>query len=439
LKPRPDAGALRAQAAEVVAAVCAGASLDTALPAAQAALASAQDRGLLQAICYGVLRDRRSLEHLVNQMLQRPTADERLQALLLVGVYQLRSMRIAPHAAVSETVAATTQIDQLRARGMVNAILRRYQREHAALEQAMPQEDAIRFSHPDWLLAQLRVDWPGTWPSLLQENQTPGPMTLRVNRRRGSRDNYLARLAAAGIEATPSPHARDALTLADPVGVEQLPGFAAGDVSVQDAAAQLATGLLELPPASSQAPRILDACAAPGGKSAHLLESADVELLALDRDAVRLRRVEETLLRLGLQAECRAADAATPDLWWDGRPFDRILIDAPCSGTGVIRRHPDIKWLRRERDIPALAATQQRLLQALWPLLAPGGVLLYATCSLLRAEGEAVMEDFVHGRADAEAWPITAGWGESCGLGRRIASGEAGMDGFYYARLRKRA
>lgn len=439
MKPLPDAGALRAQAAEVIAAVSAGASLDTALPAAQAVLGSAQDRSLLQAICYGVLRDRRSLEHLVNQMLQRPTAEERLLALLLVGVYQLRSMRIPPHAAVSETVAATTHIGQPRTRGMVNAILRRYQREHAALEQALPQDAAIRQSHPDWLLAQLRVDWPDAWQDLLQENQTPGPMTLRINRRRGTRDSYLARLATAGIEAAPSPHASAALTLATPVGVDQLPGFEAGDVSVQDAAAQLAAGLLDLQVASSSPLRVLDACAAPGGKSAHMLESADVELLALDRDVVRLQRVEETLLRLGVRAECRVEDAVMPDLWWDGRPFDRILIDAPCSGTGVIRRHPDIKWLRRERDIPALAATQLRLLKALWPLLAPGGVLLYATCSLLRAEGEAVMEEFVRGRADLEAMPITANWGENSGLGRRIASGEAGMDGFYYARLRKRS
>lgn len=432
-----EPGALRARAAEVVAAVCAGASLDAALPTAQARLSNAPDRALLQALGYGVLRDLRSLEQLLSQMLERAVSDSRLQALLLVGLYQLRSTRIPPHAAVSETVAATTPIRQPQARGMVNAVLRRYQRERDTLEQALPPNPAIRCSHPDWLVARLQADWPQHWSAILAANQAPGPMSLRVNARRGSVEAYLARLQAAGLAAERSTHAPQALILAAPVAVEQLPGFADGDVSVQDVAAQLAADLLDLQSDPAKRLRVLDACAAPGGKSAHILESADVELLALDRDANRLRRVEQTLQRLGLTAECRAANAADPRAWWDGRPFDRILLDAPCSGTGVIRRHPDIKWLRRDSDIAAMARTQRQLLESLWPLLAPGGVLLYATCSVLRAESEDVLLDFRRSHADAETCLVAAGWGEQQAAGQRIATGEASMDGFYYARLRR--
>jgi 16S rRNA (cytosine967-C5)-methyltransferase len=432
-KAPPETGQLRAGAAAVVATVRAGASLDAALPPAQQRFKSAADRALLQALSYGVLRDLSLLEWLGTQLLERPLKNPRLHALLLVGLYQLRSTRVPPHAAVSETVAATAGIGQPHARGVVNAVLRRYLRERMALEAAIPDDPALRHSHPDWLVARLRTDWPQAWRGILAANQAPGPMTLRVNARRGTRADYLEQLDAAGLAAETSPHAPQALTLATPVLVEHLPGFADGQVSVQDVAAQLAAPLLHL----ENGQRVLDACAAPGGKSAHILETADVDLLALDRDAGRLRRVHETLARLALSANCRVADAGEPGAWWDGRSFDRILLDAPCSGTGVIRRHPDIKWLRRDSDIAALAAAQLRLLAALWPLLAPGGILLFATCSLLWAEGEAVVEDFMRERAGAQALPIEATWGEPCGSGRRIAAGESGMDGFYYARLRR--
>jgi 16S rRNA (cytosine967-C5)-methyltransferase len=433
----PAEGRLRALAAEALAAVRGGASLDVALPAAQARLKQAADRALLQALCFGVLRDLRLLEALLGLLVERPLKDPRLQALLLAGLFQLRSLRVPPHAAVSETVAATARIGQPARAGLANAVLRRYLRERAALEAALPQDPAIRHSHPDWLVAQLRADWPDRWPDILAANQAPGPLCLRVNTRRTTRDAYQARLQAAGLFASPSPHAPQALTLAEAVPVERLPGFAEGEVSVQDAAAQLAAGLLDLEHGQPRGLRVLDACAAPGGKSAHILELAEVELLALDRDPARLARVQDTLQRLNLQARLQAADAATPPAWWEGKPFDRILVDAPCSGTGVIRRHPDIKWLRRESDIAALAQAQRRLLDALWPLLAPGGVLLYATCSLLCAEGEDVIAGFLRTRADAEVWPIEAGWGEACGAGRRIAAGADGMDGFYYARVRR--
>lgn len=423
----------------MVAQVWDGASLDAALPAAQSYLSNPPDRALLQALSYGVLRDQRALEYLAGRLLQRPTTDSNLQAVLLVGLYQLRSMRIPPHAAVSETVAATRQLRLAQASGLVNAVLRRYQREQAGLEQALnAQPPAVRWSYPDWLASRFREDWPEHWPSLLEAGQTPGPMSLRVNRRRGTREDYQARLQSVGLASAPCAHAGDALTLAEAVGVERLPGFEAGDVSVQDESAQLAASLLELTtPDSHHNLRVLDACAAPGGKTAHILESATVELQALDCDESRLSRVEATLQRLGFQAECRVADAARPRDWWEGRLFDRILLDAPCSGTGVIRRHPDIKWLRREADIVATARKQRQLLSALWPLLAPGGVLLYATCSVLREEGEAVVADFLNEQRDAIHCPIKAQWGEDCTVGRRIASGESGMDGFYYARLRR--
>ncbi len=433
----PAEGRLRAHAATTLAAVLGGASLDAVLPAAQAQLKLAADRALLQALCYGVLRDLRLLEVLLGRLAERPVRAPRLHALLLAGLFQLRSLRVPPHAAVSETVAAAAHVGQPAARGLVNAVLRRYLRERAVLEAAQPQDPAIRHSHPDWLVARLRADWPAHWQQILAANQTPGPLSLRVNARRTTRAEYQARLQAAGLAATPSPHAPEALTLAEPVPVERLPGFAAGEVSVQDVAAQLAAGLLGLRDGLPRRLRVLDACAAPGGKSAHILELADVELLALDRDPARLLRVQDTLQRLGLPARIQPADAAVPQGWWDGVRFDRILVDAPCSGTGVIRRHPDIKWLRREADIAALAQAQRRLLDALWPLLAPGGVLVYATCSLLRAEGEDVVAGFLRAQADACVWPIDAAWGEGCGAGRRIATGVDGMDGFYYARLRR--
>lgn len=434
-KPRPEAGRLRALAAGTLAAVLDGASLNAVLPPAQAGLESVPDRALLQSLCYGVLRDLRLLEALLAQLLDRPTDDRRLHALLLTGLHQLRSLRIPAHAAVSETVAATAHLGLSRARGLANAVLRRYQRERDAQESALPEDPAIRHSHPDWLVARLCADWPQRWREILAANQSPGPMSLRVNTRHGARDDYLARLREAGMPAEPSPHAPCAVNLSEALPVTRLPGFTDGWVSVQDAAAQQAAPLLE----SENGMRVLDACAAPGGKSAHILETADVTLLALDRDPRRLQRVRETLARLRLAADCCVADAGVPRDWWDGRSFDRILLDAPCSGTGVIRRHPDIKWLRRETDIAAMTATQLRLLTALWPLLAPQGLLLYATCSLLRAEGEDVMVEFLRATPAAQAVPIEACWGESCGVGRRIASGDDGMDGFYYARLRRSA
>lgn len=424
----------RAAAALAVAAVLAGTSLDDALPQASAGLAAA-DRALAQAIAYGVLRNRRLLEWLAARLLERPLKNEpRLQALLLGGLHQLRAMGVPDHAAVAETVAAAAALGKPWAKGLLNAVLRRYLRERSTLEAALPPDPALRLSYPDWLVARVREDWPSNWEAVLAAGNEPGPLTLRVNRRQTTREAYRDELAAAGIAAEPLAHAPDALRLHEPLPVASLPGWSAGRVSVQDAAAQLAAELLDAHPGH----RVLDACSAPGGKTAHLLERTEaLQLLALDRDAARLARVAENLHRLKLQAALRVADAAQPASWWDGVPFDRILLDAPCSGTGVIRRHPDIKWLRREADLAQAARTQGRLLKALWPLLAPGGVLLYATCSILRAEGEAVARAFRASHADAEELRIETPWGEAREIGRRLAPGGA-YDGFYYARFIKK-
>jgi 16S rRNA (cytosine967-C5)-methyltransferase len=368
-------------------------------------------------------------------MLQKPLDREpQLHALILAGLFQLRSMRVAEHAAVSETVSAAIELDKPWAKGLVNAVLRRYLRERDALEAAIPDDPATRFSHPQWLIDRLRADWPQRWPEILAANQQPGPMTLRVNRRQRTRDEYLSLLKTRGIEATPVEHVPEALRLAEPIAVDDLPGFSAALVSVQDASAQLAAHLLD----AREGHRVLDACAAPGGKAAHILELADAHLLAIDDDAERLKRVRLTFERLQLKASWKRADATRPSTWAQGLSFDRILIDAPCSGTGVIRRHPDIKLLRRREDIAQMAAVQLRLLHMLWPLLAPGGVLVYAVCSVIAEEGAELVQKFLSQQKDAAELPIEAPWGEACAVGRRIAPG-GDFDGFYYARLQRRA
>lgn len=425
----------RAAAAQAVAACLGGQSLDRLLPILLAAY-SAADQSLIKAIVYGVVREHRLLGALLAPLLQKPLKNEPLvDALLRCGVFQLRAMRVPAHAAVGESVAAAQQLGKPWAKGLVNAVLRRYQREQAALEAAVPAQPAIRESYPDWLVAALDADWPQQAAAILAAGNVPGPLTLRVNIARDSLAAAAERLAAAGHVVHAVPGVATALRLETPVAVERLPGFAEGLLSVQDASAQLAAGLLGVQPGQ----RVLDACAAPGGKTAHLLEScAALELVALDNDAQRLRRVHDNLERLQLQAHCVVGDAGAPQRWWDGRAFDAVLLDAPCSGSGVIRRHPDIKWLRRDSDLPTLAAQQQRLLAALWPTLRPGGVLLYVTCSIFSVEGEAVISAFLAAQPDARAEPLTLPSGETTAHGWRLAPG-GDFDGFYYARLRKAA
>ncbi len=424
---------VRAIAARAIRQVLRGRSLDDALlPAAKLNLAA--DGALVRLLSYGVLRELSTLQALSRLLMERPLEpDDEIATLILVGLFQLRTLKTPAHAATHETVEAAAALKRPETQGFVNAVLRRYDRESAELEAQLPDDPVTRYAHPYWLVDTLQRDWPEDWEAVLAANNQQGPLTLRVNRRRLMRDEYLKRLGEMSIEASANPHAPDAVTLDSARGVERIPGFNSGQVSVQDASAQLAAGLLDLKPGL----RVLDACAAPGGKTAHMLERADVSVTAVDNDGTRLIRVDENLRRLKLQAELIAGDASAPERWWNDRPYERILLDAPCSGTGVIRRHPDIKWLRRETDIVALQNQQLRLLQALWPLLASGGRLVYATCSILRDEGDGVIEKFTASRPNAQLLPIEAEWGQATPYGRRIAPGGA-FDGFYYAVLGKR-
>jgi len=321
------------------------------------------------------------------------------------------------------------------AAGLVNAVLRRYQRERAALDAAADADDEARYLHPRWLIERLRGEWPDDWRAVLDAGNVEPPMWLRVNLRRMTRDSYARLLAQeCDLSATTSPHAPAALRLGTPCDVQSLPGFDAGLVSVQDAAAQLAVPVLEPEPQA----RVLDACAAPGGKTAQILEQwPDACVTAVDLDPERIERMRKNLLRLGLSGTVVCGDAAAPQVWWDGEPYDRILLDAPCTAAGVIRRHPDIKLVRRASDVPALARDQARLLDALWPMLAPGGRLVYVTCSMLHEEGADQVERMLARTADARRVPIAGTWGRACGPGRQVLPGEDGMDGFHYSCLEK--
>lgn len=427
-----NARALAARAVNLV--ITQGRSLDDAL--ARDAGVQQRDTALVHEMAYGTIRYYFALSALLSHFLRKPLKpkDGDVYALLLVGAYQLLHMRAATHAAVNETVASAEALGKEWAKGLVNGVLRSMLRAGAEEWRRViaTSADEARFNHPAWLLSILRDDWPDAWESICLANDTRAPMALRVNVRKISRSDYLAKLAGAGIAAQPG--APDsAVVLEAPLAVERLPGFRDGEVSVQDAAAQFAAHLV----APSAGQRVLDACAAPGGKASHLLELADVDLVALDFDAARLQRVHQNFARLGLAGEIVVGDAGTPEKWWDGRPFDRILLDAPCSGTGVIRRHPDIKLLRRPDDIPRLVATQARLLNALWPLLKPGGKLLYATCSILKTENDGQAAAFLAARNDARALPVDLPGGRAQSAGCQVLPGDRGMDGFYYAYLEK--
>ncbi|HSN71310.1 MAG TPA: 16S rRNA (cytosine(967)-C(5))-methyltransferase RsmB [Steroidobacteraceae bacterium] len=428
--------AVRAAAARVVAQVAhQGRSLDRVLAAAPEFDGS--DRALLRVLSFGTVRWYLRLQALLARLSSRSPRklEPEIEALLLVGLYQLLDTNVAPHAAVSETVEAARVLGRPRASGLVNAVLRRAQREADALLAAIDNDLALRTAHPAWLVERLRADWGDEIEALLDANNEPPPLWLRVNRRRLTVDECRERLAAEGHEVTTNPYAPDALQLAAAVDVRSLQAFVAGAVSVQDAAAQLAARLLAPQPGE----RLLDACAAPGGKTCHLLEIQPelAELVAVDDSADRLERVRENLDRLGLEATLVRGDASAPADWWDGGPFDRILLDVPCSATGVIRRHPDIKLLRRPHDIETLAARQRRLLERLWPLLRPGGRLVYASCSALRSENADVVEGFLAGTPLAiDATPRLLDFDQGR-PGIAIRAGSAGMDGFYYACLEK--
>lgn len=428
---------IRARAAQHVAQVVSGRSLD-ALPDVEG---TPQERGLTRTLVYDSIRWYLRLDALLTKLLARPQQriEPEVRALAIVGLCQLLHTDIPEHAAVAETVNAARVLGRPRAAGLLNAILRRCQRESAALLPAIDVDLALRTAHPRWFVSALRADFPNDLTAILDANNARPPFWIRVNRQRVSGSGYRERLQAAGIALARTLFNDEALMLERAVDVNALPGFEEGHVSIQDAAAQLAARLV----APQAGDRVLDACAAPGGKTGHLLELQPelAELVAIDVSAARLARVRENLERLRFTATLLAGDAEQPSAWWDQRPFDRILLDVPCSATGVIRRHPDIKLLRRAQDIPALAARQAKLLRALWPLLAPGGRLVYASCSALRAENAAVIEAFLSAQGDARdvtgAVLRELAIDAPSGIGYRIPAGTADMDGFYYACLEK--
>ena len=422
------ATALR-DAATVVARVAAGASLAAEFERF-AEEGAETPRAALIDLTHGTLRRYGRVQSIVRQLSRRERGDALIEALLWCSLYALESGRYADYTVVDQAVRACAALEHWSAKGYVNAVLRGYLRERASLEARMQGDAEARYQHPRWWIDLLKRAFPEQWERILAAGNSHPPMCLRVNRRRTSMHDYVARLAVEGIAAR---HLGDqALLLERPLPVARLPGFAAGEVSVQDAGAQRAARCLELAPGQ----RVLDACAAPGGKAGDVLETAEVQLSALEADAARCARLERNLTRLGLQARVVNADCTRPDQWWDGQPFDRVLADVPCTGSGIVRRHPDIKWLRRSSDVAAFGARQAAILDALWQVLCPDGKLLYATCSVFPQENDAVIDAFVARQrspgARAVRRPLADG-GAAQGLP------DAERDGFYYALIHKQA
>jgi 16S rRNA (cytosine967-C5)-methyltransferase len=388
---------------------------------------SPQQRGALQDLSYGTLRYLARLEYMLGELLERSPKDSRLSYLMLVALYQLEFSKSGEHVIVDQAVRAAKRIDA-RAGGLVNAVLRNFLRQRDALHKAADAKKTSRYAYPSWWIDEMERQYGDKAPSILEAGNQHPPMTLRVNRRHMATESYQSRLAEAGIASEQIvPYA---LKLAQAVAVDRLPGFAEGWVSVQDAGAQYAAPLLE----ASDGMRVLDVCAAPGGKAMHLLELANIELYAVDRDAQRLERVHQNLQRGGFKAHILCGDAAEPPSWWDGKPFQRILADVPCSASGVVRRHPDIKWLRRPEDIDGFVREQERILEAVWKMLATDGRLLYATCSIFRQENEEVITRFQsrHPEAHREILKLPC---TNEPAGQLLPDDQ--HDGFFYALLRK--
>jgi 16S rRNA (cytosine967-C5)-methyltransferase len=389
-----------------------------------------------KALCFGVCRHYRRLQAIADCMLTtRPLVLE-VWLTLLLGLYQLHFLNKPDYTVVQETVAMLDVLKKSWAKGLINAVLRRFCRERDDIINTLAQNNDYCFGHPTWLLKSLKNDWPTCWQTILIGNDAHPPMTLRVNQRHQSQQAYLKRLKKVGIEAKCALYSPVAIILKSPCAVSELPGFAHGDVSVQDEAAQLAVSLLNLKPRL----RVLDACCAPGGKTCHILEAepALAQCLALDSDKQRLERVYENLRRLKLHAQIQQADALMPSDWWDGQLFDRILLDVPCSATGVIRRHPDIKLLRSAADIATIVPIQQALLQQMWQLLAPGGLLVYATCSIMKQENEQQIKHFLSIHTDCQVDCQTKPWANNTGYGWQLIPGHDELDGFFYSVLSKR-
>ncbi len=398
---------------------------------------SSVDRAFIQELSFGTLRWHERLAKILHHLLHKPLKRRNLdvECLLKLGLYQLIYMRLPVYAVMHSTVQATEALSKSWAKGLVNATLRSFLRQKNNLLERSDGDPTAQLSHPLWLIKRLQLAYPQCWQEICNANNQQAPMTLRINQRVTDAEHYIEKLHAAGFAADRHCALDSAVILSRATSVEQLPGFEQGVVTVQDGAAQLAAYLIDCQPGM----RVLDACAAPGGKTAHILESVngDVDLLAVEIDAARIKLLRQTLDRLGWTADICQEDASRPDQWWDGRAYDRILLDAPCSGSGVIRRHPDIKLLRRASDIAALQRLQYRLLKALWPLVAERGMLLYATCSILPEENSQLIDRLLHENIDMKLVPPNIDWAGECEDGWQIQPGQMDMDGFYYACLRK--
>lgn len=428
MKKNLNVRSLAAQAIEQV--IEQGQSLSNVLPPLQKKV-NDRDKSLLQELCFGVLRTLSQQEWLINKLMARPmTGKQRaIHYLIMVGLYQLLYTRIPVHAVLAETVEGAVALKRPQLKGLINGVLRQFQRQQEALLAEFTQSNS-RFLHPAWLLTQLQQAWPQQWQAITEANNQRPPMWLRVNRQKHSRDEWLTLLEAAGLQGISHPDYPDAIRLLTPAPVQALPGFDQGWVSVQDLSAQGCMRYL----APENGEKILDLCAAPGGKTTHILEIApQANVLAVDIDEQRLSRVYDNLQRQGMKAAVRQGDGRYPAQWCEGEKFDRILLDAPCSATGVIRRHPDIKWLRRAHDIDKLVQLQAEILDAIWPYLKPGGTLLYATCSILPAENRQQIAAFLQRTPDAKI-SIT---GSATQPGIQILPGIEEGDGFFYAKLIK--
>jgi 16S rRNA (cytosine967-C5)-methyltransferase len=429
-----DTRALAAQALADIA--LRGVSLREVMERQAPRLPDSRDRALLMALVSDGARWWLRFDAALDRLLERSLREKepRIHALLVLGLVQLEILQLPAYAAVAATVQAARELKRPQLAGLVNAVLRRWQREREQHLAALDAQPRTRHAHPAWLAKAIANDWPEQVDAVMAADNREPPLMLRVNARRAKRDELIERLQAAGYEAQAHDWLRDGIVLPHSSDVTRMPGFTEGLFAVQDGSAQVAADLLDV----QSGQRVLDACAAPGGKACHVLERADVTLTALEFDAHRAERIRQNLDRLGLSAQLVIGDAGKPDAWWDGQPYDRILIDAPCSATGVLRRRPDVRLHRRDTDVAALTAQQRRILDGLWPTLAKGGRLVYVTCSLLRAENEAVIEAWMGAQKDAHVVAFELPIGQRATIGWQVLPGDGDLDGMYYAVIEKR-
>lgn len=409
--------------------------IEEKIPLTHALQAAQELSPFTKEICFGVCRHYLRLQIILNNLMEKRPKSSLVAIVIIIGLYQLLYLNKPSYAVVNETVALVDDVKNRWAKGLVNAVLRRFCREKDSLIARLQQQVDFEHGHPQWLLQRLQNDWPQQWAAIVNANNQQAPMSLRINQQKVTREEYLARLKSFGIKAKAQKFSPQGITLTTPCNVDELPGFSEGEVAVQDQAAQLAAGLLQLKPGL----RVLDACCAPGGKTCHILESEPqlAEVVALDVDEKRLTYVTSNLIRLGLQASTIVGDALNPSTWWDGQLFDRILMDAPCSAIGVIRRHPDIKLLRTEKDLLQAASIQKAMLLSLWPLLKMGGLLVYATCSIMKLENEEQIAQFLTHTATCSLIDDNKAWGRKTAYGRQILPGDEDCDGFFYSVLLK--